>query len=110
MKTENFLIEIDAVVKRGRDVYIDGKIKTAIWLNKEIKNAVVTAVENGDPLPLRDGTIEIYFASAGETFWNVAKDLKISEQILKEQNTTVVEPFAQPEKIVYFEQKTLPEV
>ena len=87
LKIENFLTDIDAVVKRGRDIYIDGKIKTAIWLNREVKNAIVTSIENGDPLLERDGTIEIYFANPGEDFWSVAKDLKIPEYLLISQNT-----------------------
>lgn len=110
IKTENELIEIDAVVKRGRDVYIDGRVKTSIWMNKEIQNAVISSIEVGEPLPEKDGSLEIYFANPGDTFWDVAKDLKISEETLKTQNATVEEPFANPEKLVYFEQKTLPEV
>ncbi|MDD4110404.1 MAG: DUF3794 domain-containing protein, partial [Clostridia bacterium] len=87
LKVENILTDVDAVVKRGRDIYIDGKVKTSIWINKEVQNAIVTSIENGDPLPQRDGTIEIYFANSGETFWNVAKDLKIPEEMLRAQNT-----------------------
>lgn len=90
LKLENILVEVDAVVKRGRDIYIDGKIKTAVWMNKEIKNAIVSSIENGDLLPERDGTIEIYFAGQGGTFWDVAKDLKISEETLKLQNPEIV--------------------
>lgn len=110
LKTENILVEVDAVVKRGRDVYVDGKIKTAVWINKEIKNAIVTSIEKGDALPERDGTIEIYFAGQGDTFWNVAKDLKISEVALKVQNPEISEPFEKAEKVVYFEQRIIPEI
>lgn len=110
LKIENFLTDIDAVVKRGRDIYIDGKIKTAIWLNREVKNAIVTSIENGDPLLERDGTIEIYFANPGEDFWSVAKDLKIPEDLLRSQNTEITEPFTQAEKVVFFNQKNIPEL
>jgi hypothetical protein len=110
IKIENILVEADAVVKRGKDIYVDGKVKTAIWMNKEIKNAIVNSIENGDPLPERDGTIEIYFASQGGNFWEVAKDLKIAEATLKLQNPEIVEPFTKAEKIVYFEQKIIPEI
>lgn len=110
VRTENSLVELDAVVKRGRDIYVDGKIKTSIWTSKEVKNAIVSAIENGDNLPPRDGTIEIYFANQNETFWDVAKDLKISESTLRAQNQDIVEPFTKAEKIIYFEQKNLPEV
>lgn len=110
IKTENNLIDIDAIVKRGREIYIDGKIKTAIWVNKETQNAIITAIDNGELLPEKEGAIEIYFANQGDTFWDVAKDLKIPEEALKNQNSNVVEPFENLEKLVYFEQKILPEV
>lgn len=108
IKIENNLIDLDAVVKRGREIYVDGKIRTAIWINKEVQNAIINSIDNGEPLPARDGSIEIYFASQGETFWDVAKDLKIPEETLKSQNSTIAEPFENAEKLVYFEQKTLP--
>ncbi len=110
LKTESNIVEIDAIVKRGRDVYVDGKVKTTVWINKEIKNAIINSIEFGEPLPEKNGAIEIYFAREGETFWEVAKDLKISEETLKLQNPEIVEPFTQPEKIVYFDQKEIPEI
>ena len=58
----------------------------------------------GEKYAERDSAIEIYFAEEGKTFWDVAKELHVSEDELKEQNKEIVEPFAAPEKIVFFEQ------
>lgn len=104
VRTNSQIVEIDATAKRGRDIYIDGKIRTQVWLLKDKENAVVSEIVSGEKYAERDSAIEIYFAEEGKTFWDVAKELHVSEEELKEQNREIVEPFASQEKIVYFEQ------
>lgn len=104
IRSNNQIIEIDATVKRGRDIYVDGKVKTSVWLVKDVENAVVSEAVKGEKLEERDGAIEIFFASEGKTFWDVAKELKVSQEELRAQNPEVVEPFSKDEKIVYFDQ------
>ena len=103
-RSANQVIDLDATVKRGREVYIDGKLKTTLWLVEEVEKAVVCNATKGEELKQRDGALEIYFASEGQTFWNVAKDLKVSQELLKQQNPEIVEPFVKNEKIVFFDQ------
>lgn len=104
VRTNSQIVEIDATAKRGRDIYIDGKIRTQVWLLKDKENAVVSEIVSGEKYAERDSAIEIYFAEEGKTFWDIAKELHVSEEELKEQNREIVEPFATQEKIVYFEQ------
>lgn len=106
-RSSNEIIELDATVKRGRDIYIDGKIKTTLWFIFDEENAVVSGAEKGEKLKPRDGAIEIFFAQEGKTFWDVAKELKVSENLLKDQNQEIVEPFAKTEKIVFFDQRQI---
>ena len=98
------IIEIDASVKRGRDIYVDGKIRTQVLVTNEVQTAAISGAELGEKLEERDGALEIYFAQEGKSFWDVAKDLKVSEDALRQQNPEIVEPFEKDEKIVYFEQ------
>lgn len=104
VQTKSQIVEIDASVKRGKDIYIDGKIKTEVWILKDKENAIITEAQIGEAFEERDGAVEIYFAQEGKTMWDVAKDMKVSEEILKQQNPEVVEPFGQSEKIVFFNQ------
>lgn len=103
VETVDNIVEIDASVKRGRDIYVDGKIKTRVVVFKETENAIVSSAERGEELQKRDGALEIYFAEQGKTFWDVAKDLKVNEEVLKNQNANITEPFEKDEKIIYFE-------
>lgn len=109
VKVQNQILDIDAAVKRGRDVYIDGKIRSVVWLSKEVQNAVISGVEKGDEVEERDSAVEIYFAKEGQTFWDIAKELKIAEDFLREQNLDIIEPFIKEEKIVYYDQKVMEE-
>lgn len=104
IKTTSQIVEIDATVKRGKDIYVDGKIKTEAWLLKDAQKAIVSDAQLGDELEPRDGAVEIFFAQEGQTMWDVAKELKVSEEVLNTQNPDVVQPFGQNEKIVYFDQ------
>ena len=104
MRSTNQVVDLDAVVKRGREIYIDGKLKTTVWLVEEVEKAVVSSAVKGEVLKAREGALEIYFANEGQTFWDVAKDLKVSQELLKQQNAEIVEPFVKNEKIVFFDQ------
>ncbi len=97
------IAEIDATVKRGHDVYVDGKILTKVCMYDETETAVITEITKGEELAPRDGAIEIFFAEPGKTFWEIAKELRVDEELLKAQNSNVAEPFENPEKIVFFD-------
>ena len=73
-------------------------------MTNEVQTAAISGAELGEKLEERDGALEIYFAQEGKSFWDVAKDLKVSEDALRQQNPEIVEPFEKDEKIVYFEQ------
>ncbi len=98
------IIDLDATVKRGKDIYVDGKLRTEISVIKEIENVIVTEVEKGESYQDRDSAIEIIFANEGSTFWDLAKELKISQDILKKQNPDIIEPFVKDEKITFYDQ------
>ena len=101
------IVEIDATVKRGHDVYVDGKILTTVSLSNETQTAIITEMTKGEEFGARDGAIEIFFADQGKTFWDVAKELRVSQEVLKTQNSDIVEPFEKPEKIVFFDGKEI---
>ena len=107
VKLNYILYDVDVVAKRGRDLYVDAKVKASASLSKTISNAIVSNIEIGEECEDHKSSIEIYYANAGQTFWDVAKDLKVSEEVLKEQNLGLEEPFAERTKIVYYKQKIM---
>lgn len=99
------LFDIDVMVKRGREIYFDAKAKA--FVNATCKNSynLITKIDAvGDHEP-KDGAIEIYFAKAGETIWDIAKSLKISSEIITRQNPELSDPLDKDENIALYFQK-----
>ncbi|MEG1751860.1 MAG: DUF3794 domain-containing protein [Clostridia bacterium] len=102
---EPTLTDFEVMVKRGRDVFVDAKIKANCNFTKKEDDSVISKVELGDELATHDEAIQIYFGKAGEAIWDIAKHLKISPQIILEQNPSLSDPLEQDTKIVIYFQK-----
>ena len=99
------LTDIDAMVKRGREVFFDAKLKASVCYYEDKTNAVITNIEFGEEINLHTHPIEVYFASSGESLWEIAKELKVKDSFILEQNPNLVDPLEKDEKIVLYFQK-----
>ncbi|MBQ7885144.1 MAG: DUF3794 domain-containing protein [Clostridia bacterium] len=99
------LFDVDVMVKRGREIYFDAKAKALVNITLENSLCMVTKAEDLEKLPERDSALEIYFAKAGESFWNIAKNLKIPTEIIANQNANLVDPLEKDENIAIYYQK-----
>ena len=104
---QTLIHDVDATAKRGRELFVDGKIKASAWFNKTVANAIISDIQRGEEISPNSSAIEIYFAVSGQTLWDIAKDLKVPENVLKNQNPELIEPFNGGEKIIYYNQKTV---
>ena len=99
------LFDIDVMVKRGREIYFDAKAKVFVNLTCENELLFVSNVTGIGELSERSGAIEIYFGKAGESVWDIAKSLKISSEIIMEQNPELVDPLDKDQNIALYFQK-----
>lgn len=99
------LLDADVMVKRGREIYFDAKAKA--FINLTCKNTVnlVTGVEFLGEVEQKEGAIEIYFGTEGETIWDIAKTLKIPSEIIKSQNPDICDPLEKDQNIALYYQK-----
>ena len=88
IEVNQLIDDVDVIVKRGRELYFDAKIKANVKCYTEETDAVITDIAIGEDLPERDCAIEIYFGKEGDKLWDIAKSLNISLDVLKEQNVT----------------------
>ena len=100
------MVDVDVVARRGREVFFDGKLKVQICTKKEICDAVITELELKEPLPPKSHAIEIYFGKKGDDLWQIAKELKVSPDVIQSQNQGLVLPLEQSENIVIYNSKT----
>ncbi len=99
------VFDVDVVVKKGREFYFDAKLKIKASYDCENVGAVISSiVEQGD-LEEKDCAIEVVFAKAGQTAWDIAKSLKVREELITLQNPEVAFPLDKDENIVVYYQK-----
>lgn len=99
------LYDIDVMVKRGREIYFDAKVKAFINVACKSSVCLVAKTECLGELEKRNNAIEIYFAKAGETFWEIAKNLKIPTEVIASQNPSLVDPLQEDQNIAIYFQK-----
>lgn len=96
------LTDTDIIVRRGREIYLDAKLKTMVQMKKDSIDAVLTDVEFGEELPVKTHAIEIYFGQKGDDLWSIAKEMKIKPDTIVEQNPELILPLEEPENIVVY--------
>lgn len=99
------LCDVDVMIKRGREIFFDAKAKA--FVNVAIKENIclVTNTESMGVLPTRDSALEIYFAKMGQSFWDIAKNLKIPTETIANQNPNLSDPLEKDENIAIYYQK-----
>ncbi len=99
------LFDVDVIVKRGREIFFDAKAKAYVNVSCSNNFSIITKVEEIGEHVERDNAIEIYFAKTGETFWEIAKNLKISSEIIRNQNPELSDPLDKDQNIALYFQK-----
>ncbi|MBR1985086.1 MAG: hypothetical protein IKA31_05020, partial [Clostridia bacterium] len=53
---------------------------------------VISEIVKGEKYPEENSQMQIYFARAGESVWDIAKSLKVHEEVLFRQNPELTDP------------------
>lgn len=96
------LSDCDVIAKRGREIYFDCKIKVYANLWHKEQKDVISKVTDGRQFDERDSAIEIYFAKTGDTVWDIAKELKVTTDLIMGQNPTLISPLEANENVVVY--------
>lgn len=99
------LYDVDVVVKKGREFYFDGKIRVNANYDCDVVEAVISNLHEGAPLPEKDSGLEVYFASEGQSAWDIARDMRVNEDTIYSQNPEITFPLERDENLVIFYQK-----
>lgn len=96
------LYDCDVMAKRGREIYFDCKIKVCVNVCYNKNFEIITGATEGRALAQKDSAIEIYFAHASSSHWDIAKELKISQEMLLSQNPNLPNPLEKDERVVVY--------
>lgn len=102
----NVLIcDADTMVKRGREIYFDAKLRAYVNVCYDHSLNFITKLESVGEIEDRKDAIEIYFGKEGESFWEIAKNLKIPSEIIRNQNPELSDPLEKDQNIALYFQK-----
>lgn len=98
---------VDVVAKRGKDIFVEAEVKTYVGVYSTQTGAAITKVELQDELPPKTGAMEIYFATAGQTLWDIAKEMVEDVETLAKFNPELPQVMTGEEKIVCYRKKSI---
>ena len=98
---------VDVVAKRGKDVFVEAEIKTFVAVYSTETGAAISGIELQDELLPKTSAMEIYFANAGQTLWDIAKDMTESVDTLAKFNPDLPEVMAGDEKNICYRKKSI---
>lgn len=96
------LSDVEITARRGREIYLDAKLKSLINYALKSEGAVITSAEEGEAYEEKKHAIEIYFGKAGDDLWDIARELRIKPETISIQNPNLVLPLEQNENIVVY--------
>ncbi len=97
--------DVDVVVKKGREIYYDAKIKASVGYSSEIVSSVISEAELMEEYPVKDYAMEVVFAPSGKELWEVAKAARVKEEQIVSQNPEVTFPVSNDTPLVLFYQR-----
>lgn len=97
--------DVDVVVKKGRDLYYDAKIKVDVNCSYDRISSIISKAEILDVLPERDYAMEVLFAQSGQSAWEIAKSAHVPLEQVVAQNPEATFPLEEETSLVLFYQK-----
>ena len=97
--------DADVVVKKGRELLFDAKIKISVSCNENMVSGVIVSAEKVGNYPQKNCAMEVVFAKKGMSLWDVAKTMKAKEENVISQNPDVVFPTEENTPIVLYYQR-----
>ena len=99
------LVDVNTKVRRGTEIEVSGSLLAYVNLSNINEDAVINSIVIEDEKPLDDCNLIIYIAKDGDTIWNIAKELSVSEDIILEQNPNLELPLNAGNRIVIYKQR-----
>ncbi|MBR4406758.1 MAG: hypothetical protein IKT27_00390 [Clostridia bacterium] len=99
------LADVEVTARRGREIYLDAKLKSLVNYAKKVNGAVITNAEQGEMYDEKKYAIEIYFGKKGDDLWDIARELRIKPETISIQNPNLILPLEQNENVVVYNQR-----
>ena len=98
------LTKASVKARRGVELEFGGELNISVSISELNEEAVIDSVEISDEKNDRDCNLVIYVAKEGDTVWDIAKEMSVSEEVILEQNPDLVLPIVAGSRIVVYRQ------
>lgn len=99
------LNNVTARSKRGKEIEVSAELCVYADISSVSEETIISSVVVGDEKPCDDCTLYIYMVKKGQTVWDIAKEMNVSEDVVLEQNEGVELPLKGGEKLVIYRPK-----
>ncbi|MBE5735628.1 MAG: LysM peptidoglycan-binding domain-containing protein [Clostridiales bacterium] len=99
------IVNISVKGRRGTEFDISADLVMNVHYSHMDREAVIDSIQIEDEKPPVDCNLVIYIAREGDTIWDIAKEMSISEDIILEQNPNLTLPIQAGTRIVVYRQK-----
>lgn len=96
------LSDVSARSKRGQEIEVSSNLSVFVDMYLMETQQVISNVVVGDEKPKDDCSLYIYIVKDGESIWDIAKEMNVSEDLILEQNPDVQLPLKSGEKLVIY--------
>ncbi len=98
------VVGMSAKARRGTEIELSGELILNVTYSNLSQDAVIDSVQIDDEKPPVDCGLIIYIAREGDTIWDIAKEMSVSEETILEQNPNLTLPIEAGTRIVVYRQ------
>ena len=99
------LNNVTARSKRGKEIEVSAELSVYADMSSRLTESIISNIVVGDEKPKDDCTLYLYLAKPGQTIWDIAKEMNVSEEMILEQNEGLELPIKGGERIVIYRPK-----
>lgn len=99
------LTQISTRARRGKEIEVTATLELYCDIYNNLDSAVIVSVKEEDEIPESECAMSFYIARQGDTLWEIAKELKVSTNVLLAQNPTLSEPIQAGTRVVVYRQR-----
>lgn len=99
------LTNIQSRARRGKEIEVSANLEVYTDIYNEHENAVITNLVEEDEMPESECAMSFYFTKEGDSLWEIAKELKISTDMLLVQNPELTDNMKAGTRVVVYRQR-----
>ena len=111
---ENSIAQVNCVMsdistksKRGQEIEVFAKLYLYVDVYSTNTSVVISQVSLGEAITQPDCSFKIYVVKNNETLWDVAKNLRTSEEDILNQNKDLELPLKAGDRVLIYYQKVM---